>query len=293
MNANKCIVFIFAYLQILRVEHNALVALNIRDNIQIWLSQNAKTPSDSDNESKTSAFQFGHIYMGSRQTPVTLKYLKTSFMEDPAFEAFDVHLNAFINGDLQAEREASMKQRVQLLPHHHVSLVYIYIYLIILMKLCYFASISPIQITECRFMKTDFSSMVTWQILTDYLRCSPLFHGQPRNDGIIYKQANGHIAFGQIQFMFTVSLSDQWTEPIVLILPMKISNGPRSRKDVELGLYRLRACAREEVCFISAYSIVRGALLARDSSSQTDFLVIDLVDTDMFIRVGRAFSSVV
>ena len=56
------------------------------------------------------------------------------------------------------------------------------------------------------------------------------------------------------------------------------------RKDKDLGLYRLQLKAkRYEI--ISLNSVVRGALLVPDSENPGQYLVVDTVDSDMFLRM--------
>ena len=142
---------------------------------------------------------------------------------------------------------------------------------------------------ECRFLKVNFESVVTLQTETDYLRCSPMFHGTRRNDGIIYRLPTGALRFGMLHFVFVFMREDDESsmEPVILLRPMDIPIGPRSCKDVDLGLHRVRACT--DFCFVSARSIVRGALLVNDPDSQQDFFAVDVVDTDMFLRFRSLF----
>jgi hypothetical protein len=59
----------------------------------------------------------------------------------------------------------------------------------------------------------------------------------------------------------------------------------RPKKDDDLGLLRVRSRKSSEFVFVE--SIVRGALLATDPDvhRKHDRLVIDTVDTDMFLRL--------
>lgn len=76
--------------------------------------------------------------------------------------------------------------------------------------------------------------------------------------------------------------------PIALIQPYDATTGRRTRKDKDLGFYRVRAKPRAACEFISVQSIVRGILLAQDPADEQkpdEFLIIDSVDTDMFLRM--------
>ena len=56
------------------------------------------------------------------------------------------------------------------------------------------------------------------------------------------------------------------------------------RKDKDLGLYRLRLKANQYE-IISLESVVRGALIVPDVDNPGEHLVVDTVDTDMFLRM--------
>lgn len=82
-------------------------------------------------------------------------------------------------------------------------------------------------------------------------------------------------------FKFTVS---NHTFELALVLPMDAPTGSRRSMDRDLGLTRLRARPLASSEFISLQSIVRGALLVPDYDNNGDFFLVDLVDTDMFLR---------
>jgi len=75
--------------------------------------------------------------------------------------------------------------------------------------------------------------------------------------------------------------------PLALIHPYDAGIGVRRRRDIDLGLWRVRAKPRASSEFISIRSIIRGAALARDPNSDTsnDYFVIHTIDADMFLRV--------
>lgn len=129
--------------------------------------------------------------------------------------------------------------------------------------------------------------MVDWRQSTDYLRCSPSFHHEPRYDHIIFQTAEGLI-FARLIFLFTCVI-DKATYPIALVQPSDAPIGQRTRKDKDFGLYRVRARPRASTEFISVQSIIRGALLTKDaaaaSSEYNDSFVVDVIDADMFLRM--------
>ena len=76
--------------------------------------------------------------------------------------------------------------------------------------------------------------------------------------------------------------------PIALIHPFDAAlSGPRRQKDADFGLFCVHAKPRTSCEFIFVRSIVRGALLVEDFERSGDLLVIDTVDTDMFLRLKQ------
>ncbi|KAG1783951.1 hypothetical protein EV702DRAFT_1175911 [Suillus placidus] len=112
-------------------------------------------------------------------------------------------------------------------------------------------------VTEYQFLCINYKSLVDWKQNTNYLRCSPQFFNAPRYDCVFIRTQNG-IILGR----------------------------PRLRQDKQLNLFRVRAqpCTKAE--FFSVQSIIHGALLVQDSGGNPlDYLVVDTVNTDMFLRV--------
>lgn len=131
---------------------------------------------------------------------------------------------------------------------------------------------------------------MTWCTLTDYLRCNPNFYGHPRYDSVVLDTGNDTVIFGKLLHVFICSIG-QRLEPIALVWPFDAPIGMRSRKDKHLGLYRVRAKPRDKAEFFSLRSLVRGAVLVQDFDKYGDFLVMDVVDTDMFLRMKTIFRS--
>ena len=122
----------------------------------------------------------------------------------------------------------------------------------------------------------------------DILRCNPNFHGNPRFDCVIVKTTERFI-FAQLIFLFECTV-DAIPYSFALIHPFDSPIGPRRRKDVDLGFYRVREKPRQSSEFISVRSIVRGALLVEDFDRDGDLFVIDLIDSDMFLRLIAMYS---
>ncbi|KAJ7939882.1 hypothetical protein B0H13DRAFT_1586736, partial [Mycena leptocephala] len=112
------------------------------------------------------------------------------------------------------------------------------------------------QILPYRFLKVLFKSLDNWVDDADYLRCNPSFHNQERCDAALMKTTAGNI-FVRLVY----------------------------------GFYRLRARQRKSCQFISVHSIIRGALLAPDFDKTGDYLVADIVDSDLFFRLQANFRA--
>lgn len=128
-----------------------------------------------------------------------------------------------------------------------------------------------------------------WKAKTDYLRCNPSFHGQPRYDYILVNTAQGEI-FAQLLFIFICKINDI-AYPLALIHPYDEPIQQYPDKDEDLGLYQIQAGSRKTSEFISVESIIRGALVVDDFETENQFLVVDVVDSDMFIRMQELLSK--
>lgn len=140
---------------------------------------------------------------------------------------------------------------------------------------------------EYRFLKVNYESMTDFRQSTDYLRCNPSFFREERYDFVIVKTATGHI-FAQLIFIFTCEV-EGIEYPIALIQPFDAPISNTRQKDQDLCLYRVRAQPRAKSEFVLVSTIVRGALLAEDPKKSGDRFVVDVVDTDMFLRLKQIF----
>ena len=130
-----------------------------------------------------------------------------------------------------------------------------------------------------------------WKLTTDYLRCSPKFHGHERRDCVLIRTldrngADKHI-FARLMFMFRFRLGERSLD-LALVLPMDAPTGNRRRTDQDLGFTRVRSRSLAQSEFIPLESVVRGALLVPDFDSRhDDFFVVDYIDHDMFLRIKQ------
>ncbi|KAG2160202.1 uncharacterized protein EDB93DRAFT_1261699 [Suillus bovinus] len=109
----------------------------------------------------------------------------------------------------------------------------------------------------------------------------PSFHNFPRYDCVILQTQAG-VIFGHLLMLFTCVVDGQ-THPVALVHPYDALVGQRSLKDKHFQFWRVRQRLRISSKFFLVHSIIHGAALAEDHSIQGDYLVIDTIDTDMFL----------
>ncbi|KAI0348899.1 hypothetical protein OH77DRAFT_379528 [Trametes cingulata] len=129
-----------------------------------------------------------------------------------------------------------------------------------------------------------YESLADWREATDILRCSPMFYGKPRYDCVLIHAAEGPDLIARLLFMFTCTVGDS-QEPVAMVQFYDRPQGPKSPKDVDLGFYRVRERKQNKLAWISLHSIRRGVVLVPDFGVPGDFLVHDLIDSDIFLRM--------
>jgi hypothetical protein len=92
------------------------------------------------------------------------------------------------------------------------------------------------------------------------------------------------MVFAKLVFIFVCTIGGA-SYPIALVQVYDHPTGQRRRKDKDLGFYRIQGKPRNVCEFISIHTIIRGALLSEDYEKPGDFLVMDVIDTDMFLRM--------
>ncbi|KAG1888602.1 hypothetical protein F4604DRAFT_1877195 [Suillus subluteus] len=109
----------------------------------------------------------------------------------------------------------------------------------------------------------------------------PKFYGCPCFD-CVFIQTTDKVIFSRLLFLFECVVGDI-TLSLALVHPFDAPTGVRLQKDKHLNFYCVRARPWAQAEFFSVRSIIRGALLVPDGS--TNHLVVDTVDTDMFLCV--------
>ncbi|KAG1905179.1 uncharacterized protein F5891DRAFT_1126021 [Suillus fuscotomentosus] len=190
-----------------------------------------------------------HSSLGSKQGNHCFSDITRMYRTDRAFTDFRMKLNSFLN---------------VFLPQNHIPLPDER-----RIHLC-----AEDMITEFRFLRVNYESIVDWRVHRDLLQCNPKFYGSPRYDCVMVKTVDKPF-FARLVYMFTCSIGGT-DFPLALIHPYDVNiAGTRRRRDDDIGLWRI----------ISVQSIIRGAALANDPETAGDYFVIHTVDTDIFLRV--------
>lgn len=128
--------------------------------------------------------------------------------------------------------------------------------------------------------------MVDWELTTDYLRCSPSFHGSARYDCALIHYTPHSNAFVRLIFLFTCEILGSPFQ-FALVQPFTAGIGPSRRVDQDLKLTRVKAVTRSSSIFIPIHSIIRGAVLFPDPNRRDEYHVVWHLDGDMFLRMTR------
>ncbi|KAG1863490.1 hypothetical protein C8R48DRAFT_748092 [Suillus tomentosus] len=248
--------------QILHYDEWLLTLTTMRtelEELDEYNQRDACNPKINAELDKTVTITDAHSSLGSKQGNRCFSDITRMYGTDRAFTDFRMKLNGFLN---------------VFLPQNHIPLPDER-----RIHLC-----AEDTITEFRFLRVNYESIVDWRVHRDLLRCNPKFYGSPRYDCVMVKTADKPF-FARLVYMFTCSIGGT-DFPLALIHPYDVNiAGTRRRRDDDIGLWRVRAKPRSSSEIISVRSIIRGAALANDPETAGDYFVIHTVDTDIFLRV--------
>ncbi|KAJ7467981.1 hypothetical protein FB451DRAFT_1340366 [Mycena latifolia] len=253
---------------ILKADHRHLVGKYIReqlDDLDEIFSREWEDPGpcQEEEEAGQDTERLENVVIGAVDPVITLQRLEELKVDDVAFHRLRLKLSEFLSDSLPLYGHALPEgKRIKLLPEDKIS--------------------------PHKFLKVFYQSLDDWSDTADYLRCNPSFHGRPRFDGAIVKTTAAEI-FVRLIYVFKITLSDDKAYPIALVQPLDAPRGPISRKDKALKLVRVRAKPRKDAEFIFVRSIIRGAVLAPAFDRDGDFMVMDVVDGDMFLRLKSMY----
>ncbi|KAJ7749592.1 hypothetical protein DFH07DRAFT_869219 [Mycena maculata] len=242
--------------QLTKHDHRRTVAMFIRDQIDARNEDPEESPEDLE------VSMLSNVDIGSRLKPISFSTIEQAMSEDPAFERFRVKFGDFISDFLPA-----------------------YGYKLPNGKRLRFDGTD--MIIPFQFLKVHYESLASWASTSDYLRCNPKFHGHPRYDCILV-QTEQQPYFAQIIYLFSCVVEDK-PHPFALVQPLDAPSGHLRRKDKLLRFHRVHAKPRKRSEFISIHSIIRGALIVQDFDKPDEFIVVDIADADMSLRLKKIY----
>ncbi|KAI0343363.1 hypothetical protein BDW22DRAFT_1329317 [Trametopsis cervina] len=261
--------------QLGRLEDRAFISCTIRAQIDAWdeyqkeLKTEAANDQSEDLPTTISPWQFNQVYLGSRQRPTTILAFTTCVingeraLRDPAFYNFKQKLSGCLS-DI-ASRDVTSGP---ILASVH----------------------DEDMITECRYIKPDYESTVSWRVNTDRLRCSPSFHNHERYDTVLINLDENMPVFCELVRVFTYALNGS-VYALALVHPFRqpTVTAQTRRIDRHLGICRLQKSQRKSSLIIPVRSIIRGCVISEDSWHKNDFTVVDALDSDIYIRLHSIF----
>ena len=129
--------------------------------------------------------------------------------------------------------------------------------------------------------------MEDWCTMTDYLRYSPGFHHNERRDFVLVHHSRLRIAFAQLVHLFTCKVgSIEYSLALIQVLERDSRSAEVKRVDKSVATFQLHMRPRSQCEVIPLHAIIRGTLLVADSKYKGDYFVIDMIDTDMYLRVA-------
>jgi len=210
--------------QILRINHWQVVADRIRRRI-VEFDEYQRQSNDYDSSEETEVADIADclvslggilkVKLGSKQPTQTFDSIEKAHQGDRAFGNFRTKLNDFLNALFHGSNIPPPNRKpVQLRGINEV--------------------------TEYRFLRVNYESMVDWRLHTDYLRCSPQFFGAPRFDCVFIQMTDEKVILGRLLFLFECPIgSHTFPGPLALVHTFDAATGVRLRKDKDLGLFRV------------------------------------------------------
>ena len=128
--------------------------------------------------------------------------------------------------------------------------------------------------------------MITCQADVDYLRCNPNHYNQPRYDNVLVNTDSKPL-FARLCFLLNLSLKGV-PYFIAFVQPFKRVVGRHRDKDKELGFLRL---CKQPAHFIWTRSIIRGVPIFPAFDIEDEYIVFDVIDPDMALRVQEILNT--
>jgi hypothetical protein len=119
---------------------------------------------------------------------------------------------------------------------------------------------------------------------------NPNFHNRERYDCALLQVYNGFV-IGRVLGIIGVDVDGKEHQLAITVPydePVIQESGPAETRQYykPLRFHRLRSRPYSKACVVMAASIIRGALMVQDFRSQyeDDFLVVDVIDADFWLR---------
>ncbi|KAG2075569.1 hypothetical protein BDR04DRAFT_1005250, partial [Suillus decipiens] len=119
---------------------------------------------------------------------------------------------------------------------------------------------------------------------TDHLQSNPSFHVSPCFDCALVQLMAEQTIFVKIILMFKCKVPDIGSFQFALVQPYTTGIlGGSCRIDRDLRLTQVKSVPRGDSIFVLLKSFIRGAVSACDPEHQDEFLVVERIDSDMFL----------
>ncbi|KAG6808950.1 hypothetical protein H0H92_002276 [Tricholoma furcatifolium] len=248
----------------------------IRENIDA----NAEYMKKQENEEakRQKLVNFGNIYLGSPEKVVSFHTLEDKHKDDPAFKNLYRRCLLVLRDILQRDSSPIkiadfnvFKQTI---------------------------GAEDKIITRYKYIKVTFESAVSGFAETNKIRCNPSCYGKERFDCVLV-YSHPRNAFYRLLFTFVVKLkanpSDQTASvPIALALAIPFKEIHRTsptdlQRNRDLRLLRLKQMPRDKAQIIPLRSIIRGAYIIPEGKGLETSLIVDIIDSDMFLRMQEMY----
>ncbi|KAJ7194520.1 hypothetical protein GGX14DRAFT_377927, partial [Mycena pura] len=142
-----------------------------------------------------------------------------------------------------------------------------------------------IQVQSFRGLHLDFQSKMDWSPQRDIVRCSPIFHGQPRYDCVLFNAESDPLSLARLVTLLRVKVPNGRAFDLAFVRPFK--NTTWKPYISWNGMRVVEECSKP--AFLPLQHVERAALLARAYGTQRDnlYFPLDTVDEDMFLRLNN------
>ncbi|TFK66709.1 hypothetical protein BDN72DRAFT_131967 [Pluteus cervinus] len=259
--------------QILRADHHILAAACIRQHISMKAADEKKHKSNEEEdlpnvdeigEELEALGNSGTFHIGAPQPKIVLDDLMRNNANDPSFQGIDAYLEKYLNEEQEYLGISTPGQSIFSVSRYD--------------SLC-----------EHRYLKIFYKSLVTWRTDCDRLRCSPMFYGHPRFDSVLIDQGDDPPILGKLVFLFTYPVNTT-DIPLALVQLYEIYD-IESEAEVDLEMIRLHLPPDAPALLFPVTSFIRGACISPAFDAPNDYHLLDVVDTDMFLRTRKSYPA--